>query len=128
MPYSFCTRYVGSGTRWPTAPFPSGLFPGWKATQLYDAARAWNFFEQVESIDAATRVRLGAQADPWSTVAHCAVTAPSVWYVFKTQEEYTLYKKGQALHSTVCPDYSWTSQRDLGIPTGPVTNVFPAPC
>jgi ABC-type glycerol-3-phosphate transport system substrate-binding protein len=89
---------------------------------------AWNFFELVESTDAATRV-LWSNRGGWVPPATSAFAQPpSLWYPIQDQGSLTLYKQGKSLHAQVCPSVDWTAQRNLGIPTTPLTNVYPAQC
>lgn len=120
-----CDIYDGSGSIWPAQPFPTAQFlTQFSHSELRNARAAWNFFEQVESQDAATRVRLAGMPYPYSGNN---VRTPSIWYVFTSNEERLRYLRGKALHSSLCPDYSWVSQRDLGI-TPPPVNVYPTLC
>jgi hypothetical protein len=127
MNSTFCSLYDGSGSIWPTAAFPGNLFPFYPNSWRIQAQTAWNFFETVESADAATRVFWSARGG-WVPPAPSAFpTAPSLWYPIVGQGALTLYRRGQSLHQQACPDVNWTSQRALGIPKTPVTNVYPGP-
>ncbi len=124
----FCSLYDGSGTVWPLTTFPGNLFPGWSAQQRQDAQIAWNFFELVESTDAATRVRLSNQGGWTPPAASVFAQTPSLWYPIFAEGRQTLYRRGQLLHQQACPGTNWQSQRSLGIPLTPLTNVYPAKC
>jgi hypothetical protein len=120
-----CSIYDSSGSVWPAQPFPSTQFlTQFSHSELRDARAAWNLFEQIESQDAATRVRLAAAPHPYSG---SNIQTPHIWYVFKSNEERLRYLRGKALHSSLCPEYRWVSQRDLGI-TAPPVNVYPILC
>ena len=80
---------------------------------------AWNFFERVEAIDAATRVRLYNNS--------IQITKPSLWYQFTGDGERMLYEKGRRYHILICPSLNWTPQRNRPIPTT-LTSVMPAEC
>jgi len=124
----FCSAYMGSGTVWPQQPFPGNLFPGWDNKRRQQAQNAWNFFELVESTDAATRVRLSNQGGYKPPPPSAFASDPSIWYLITTEGAKTLYKQGLLLHQQACPDTSWQAQRTMGIPTTPLTNVYPAQC
>ncbi len=123
---SFCSVYTGSGTTWPVRQFPSSSFPRGSAARLRDAARAWAFFEQVEAYDAAVRVKYAAAGGFVPSDRPVVTQAP--WYTFKSEGERVVYKRGQSLHRELCPDINWTSQRNMGIPTIPITDVYPNAC
>ena len=128
MNSSFCNRYAASGTVWPVSAFPANLFGAMKSDQRLQAQRAWNFFELVESTDAATRVRL-SKAGGWKPPATSAFSQlPQTWYPLVGEGALTLYKQGQLLHIQICGAYDWTSQRYLGVPKVALTNVYPAQC
>jgi len=114
-----CDRYSGSGLQWPTSPFPASDFPHMQPRDIAAAARAWSFFEKVESYDANVRVTTTMQP----TAGH--TTDRSIWYPIDTQSKLLLYQQGQALHRTLCPMYSWKSQRDYGISSPPPLSVYP---
>ena len=117
---------TGSGTVWPTQIFPSNSFSGWDGKRRSRAQRAWNFFEQVESSDAATRVRLGGSG--WTPPKRGAFPEDaSIWFPIGSDSNRMLYLEGQRLHQQVCPGLNWVSQRSFGISTTPVTNVLPNP-
>lgn len=122
----FCNGYIGSGTVWPQQPFPGNFFQSWSNKRRLEAQAAWNFFETVEAADAATRViwsNQGGWTPPQTSVF--AIT-PTLWYPILTAGNATLYKQGLLLHQEVCPGIDWQAQRTLGIPTTPLTNVYPA--
>lgn len=124
----FCSVYDGSGTVWPLQPFPGNLFPGWDIKRRFQAQQAWAFFELVESTDAATRVRLSNQGGWEPPYASAFPQTPNLWYPINTEGNRTLYHQGLLLHQQACPSTNWTPQRTLGIPTTPLTNVYPGPC
>jgi hypothetical protein len=118
-----CTLYDGSGSIWPRACFPAYLFRRVYSSQglMRSAADAWNYFETVESADAATRVRLsGTGWDP--------ATDKSPWTPIIQEGNMARYIRGQTLHIQVCPSFSWKSQRQYGISADPVTDVYPPSC
>lgn len=124
----FCSVYDGSGTVWPQQPFPGNLFPGWDIKRRFQAQQAWAFFELVESTDAATRVRLSNQGG-WTPPPPSAFPqTQTLWYPINTEGNRTLYHQGLLLHQQACPSTNWTPQRTLGIPTTPLTNVYPGSC
>jgi hypothetical protein len=116
---SACDLYSSSGTTWPVRSIPATAFPRGSAARDRDSAKAWSFFERVESYDADVRVRLAGTG--WMSTG-------SPWYRFTSASEMTLYRRGQILHIQLCPEYNWTSQRTLGIPTEPLDNVYPDVC
>ena len=120
---SVCSLYDGSGSVWPRQPFPGNLFPGWSHQRRFQAQNAWNFFELVESTDAATRVKLVtnptvSQAPP-SVFPH----TQSLWFPIGTNSRLQQYRTGQRLHQQACPGINWQSQRLLG----PSLDVYPQP-
>lgn len=124
---SACSLYAGPPTTvWPIQTFPAAQYRHrFSGADLREARAAWTLFEQVESQDAATRVRLSGTG--WQPPSN-PVQDPSVWYVFQDQPEYLRYQRGRYLHIQLCPAYNWTPQRYLGISAVPITNVLPAPC
>ena len=122
-----CNLYAGpASTVWPAQAFPASQYRHrFSGADLREARAAWALFEQVESQDAATRVRLSGTG--W-TPPRDPVQDPSIWYVFKDQPEYLRYKRGRYLHIQLCPTYNWTPQRYLGILPTPVTDVLPMVC
>jgi hypothetical protein len=125
-----CDLYISppSSTTWRTQAFPSGnpAVIRMSAGELTAARRAWNFFELVETADAATRVRLSSIAGGW--VPPSGLQPASIWYPLSAPGDFMLYRKGQQLHRRICPNYNWTSQRNLPIPTSYLTDVGPALC
>ena len=122
-----CDAYaLTPSTTWPVQGFPSSLFRGFSSRQLRDAITAWNFFEQVEATDAATRVRLGNAS--WVAPGYNTVAPTSIWFPLDTEGRKTLYLRGKLLHIQACPGFDFKSQRDLGIPLPPVTNILPGAC
>lgn len=115
---STCDLYATPSSQWPVSAYPATEFPRNSAFRDAYSQRAWNFFELVENQDAQTRVRLS------QTGAYCE----NPWYIFKSQTEYSMYRRGKLLHQQLCPDRSWVSQRDLGIPAVPLTDVTPGVC
>jgi hypothetical protein len=114
----------GSGTVWPVQPFPGTSFSGWNCERRLRAKIAWDFFEKVESADAATRVQLSGHG--WKPPKSGAFSAdPTLWYSIGTNSNRMLYLEGQRLHQQMCPSLDWTSQRSLGISSSLVTNVYP---
>ena len=127
MNNSFCSLYAGSGTVWPVSAFPANLFPNYNNTRRIEAQNAWNFFEAIESGDAAIRVTLSNQGGYTPPKTSAFPQSPVLWTRIPSSAALTLYKKGRSLHNQVCPNVNWTAQRYLGIPTVPLTNVYPAP-
>jgi hypothetical protein len=122
-----CDAYsLTPSTVWPVQRFPSNLFRGFSSRQLRDAMTAWSFFEQVEAADAATRVRLGNAS--WAAPGYAPVAPASIWFPLDTEGRKTLYLRGKLLHIQACPGFDFKSQRDLGIPLPPVTNILPGVC
>lgn len=125
-----CDLYVSPpfSRTWRTQAFPSSnpAVNRMSAAELVAARRAWNFFEQVETADAATRVRL-SDAGGW-TPPSAPIVTPTLWYPLSAPGDLALYHKGQRLHQRICPNYSWISQRNLPIPTAPLIDVGPALC
>ena len=128
MNNSFCSLYAGSGTVWPVAAFPANLFPNYTNVRRLQAQNAWNFFEFVESGDAAIRVALSNRGGYQAPALSAFPQSPVVWTPIPSSGALTLYKQGQSLHSQVCPNVNWRPQRSLGIPKVPLTNVYPASC
>jgi hypothetical protein len=116
----------GTSTVWLTQNFPSNFFAGWDGKRRFQAILAWNFFEQVESSDAATRVRLGGTG--WTPPKRGAFAEDaSIWFPIVSDSNRLLYAEGQRLHQQLCPGLNWRSQRSYGISAVPVTNVLPYP-
>jgi hypothetical protein len=126
MSSSFCSVYEGSGSLWPVRQFPSSSFPRGSPARLRDAGRAWAFFEQVEAYDAAIRVKYSSLGGFTPSSKRVVTQAP--WFIFKSEGERVVYKRGQSLHRELCPETNWTSQRNLGIPVTLVTDVYPTAC
>lgn len=127
MSAAACNVYAGPPTTvWPVQRFPASQYKHkFSSGDLRDARLAWEYFEQVESQDAATRVRLSGTG--W-TPPKGSVQNPSIWFQFPLQSDYLRYERGRYLHIQLCPDYNWTPQRRLGILATPVTDVLPALC
>ena len=124
---SFCTStYTGVGSQWPVRAFPASSFPRDSPARSRAAARAWNFFEQVEAFDAAVSVKYSNMGG--YTAPSVQVTDPNPWYMFKDESERILYRRGRALHHQLCPGIDWKPQRELGIPKTPLVNVGPFTC
>lgn len=125
-----CDLYVSPpfSRTWRAQAFPSGnpAVIRMSAGELIAARRAWNFFEQVEAADAATRVRLSDNGG-W-TPSSLQIITPSTWFPLTGPGDITLYRKGQQLHRRVCPNYDWTPQRYLPIPSTPLLDIGPALC
>ena len=121
---SWCSYYDVSSTTWPVRPFPGNFVPQ-KSHRWYTTAKQqWELFERVESIDAATRLRLsgtGWQPPPQNS------QSGQVWYIFQSNEEVVTYRNGQSLHRQVCPNVNWKSQRLYGIWAKPLKYVWPPP-
>jgi len=126
-PAAACYLYLGPpSVIWPAQAFPASQYRNkFSGSDLRDARLAWNFFEEVESQDATTRVRLSGTG--WQPPTS-QVQDPSLWYVFKDQTEYIRYQRGRYLHIQLCPTFNWTPQRNLGISSAPVTDVMPTVC
>lgn len=120
-----CDLYEASGLTWPMRCLPATAFPRGSAARDRDSAKAWSFFERVEAYDAGVRVRLAGTG--WTPNGSSCSSGP--WYKFASSSEATLYRRGQILHTQLCPGRDWTSQRNLGIPpTEPLENVYPDVC
>jgi hypothetical protein len=100
-------------SEWISQAFPSGnpAFLRMSARELTLAREAWNFFELVESRDAATRERVFAAGVP-PNFSNAPVVSPSLWYPLTGLGARTLYTKGRWLHIRLCPLLNWTSQRN----------------
>lgn len=100
-------------SEWMGQSFPSGnpAFLRMSARELTQAREAWNFFELVESTDAATRERVFAAGVP-PNYSDAPVVTPSLWYPLTGLGARTLYTKGRWLHIRLCPALNWTSQRN----------------
>ena len=96
---------------WPFQAFPANRFPTFSNKQLLAARIAWGFFEAVEAIDAETRRFLASQ----TVIGTDAVTDPNIWYELEIETTFQIHKYGQLLHSIVCPEISWNSQRHVDI-------------
>jgi hypothetical protein len=121
-----CSIYTGPPTTaWPRTAFPSYLFRGFSSRQLQDAVLAWNYFELVESTDAATRVRLSTQG--WVPPTGM-LEGSSIWFPIASEGRKDLYFRGKLLHVQACPGMDWRPQRSLGIPPAPLTSVLPETC
>lgn len=127
MSASACNVYAGpASTVWPVQRFPASQYKHrFSGADLREARLAWAFFEQVESQDAATRVRLSGTG--W-TPPSGPIQDPSIWFHFSHQSDYLRYERGRYLHIQLCPGYDWTPQRRLGISALPITDVLPAIC
>ena len=125
---TFCARYTSAlpVTVWPVQPFPATGGQRLSGGALRDAQDAWNFFELVESTDAATRVRI-AQAGPYTPPPIDAGRKP-LWFPLNTIRDFARYQRGQMLHWENCPAIDWTSQRYLGFPPAPDYNILPQLC
>jgi hypothetical protein len=98
------------------------------ARELTQSREAWNFFELVESTDAATRERVFAAGVP-PNYSDAPVVTPSLWYPLTGLGDRTLYTKGRWLHIQVCPALNWTSQRNRPFMYPPLPLVVgPEPC
>lgn len=122
---AWCDRYAGpGGTTWPTTAFPAQLFPQKGVAWLRSARQAWDTYERVQAVDAATRVRLSGSG--WVAPSWRNQTL-TIWYVFQSVEERLQFRRGQQLHQQICPELNWNAQRNFGISEAPVTNVYPQP-
>lgn len=116
-----CELYAIPTTVWLKQAFPSAhpAVSRLSQGQRLAAKRAWNYFEEVEEKDAATRVRLGLSGG----------TIPSnLWCQFNGDGMRSLYEKGRRYHKQICPEYDWTPQRNRLIPTSPLTSIQPEEC
>jgi len=120
---------------WPQTPFPGNLFPGWSSQRRFNAQNAWNFFERVESYDSQVRIMIGKLNGKYTFPSRSTPTkiapppaVPKLWYMFEGAGDLTKYREGLALHQQVCPYIDWTPQRNLPLPTAPLTTVFPGFC
>lgn len=120
-----CDLYVTATppTVWPKQQFPADHPAVSRIGQRERIAikDAWNFFERVEAIDAATRVRLGNTRGQINPQAH-------LWYPFHGDGERMLYEKGRRYHILICPTLNWTPQRNLPVPSTPLLTVLPEDC
>jgi len=130
--YSSIGKITGVLLTWPQTPFPGKLFPGWSSQRRFDAQNAWNFFELVESHDAQVRIMIGKLNGTYTFPSRSTATkiapppaVPKIWYTFAGAGDLTKYREGLALHQQVCPNINWTPQRNLPLPTAPLTTVFP---
>lgn len=117
-------------SEWMGQSFPSGnpAFLRMSARELTQSREAWNFFELVESTDAATRERVFAAGVP-PNYSDAPVVTPSLWYPLTGLGDRTLYTKGRWLHIRVCPALNWTSQRNRPFMYPPLPLVVgPEPC
>lgn len=118
---SACDIYNIVSPDWIGQRFPSGnpAFSRCTARELTSNREAWNFFELVESTDAASRLRIcEAGSITYSTKP---VITPTLWYPITTQGRKMLYRRGQLLHIQLCPNYNWTPNRNRPL-------VFTPPC
>lgn len=118
---SACDIYSIVSPDWIGQRFPSGnpAFSRCTARDLTRNREAWNFFELVESTDAATRLRICEAGS--ITFPTKPVITPTLWYPITTQGRKMLYRHGQLLHIQLCPNYNWTSNRNRPF-------VFTPPC
>jgi len=107
---------LNSWTSWPCQPFPASAFKGFTQQRLQEARITWVLFENIESADTEIRLNYGL-----SRKGTGAVCTPSIWTPIPDQEMLKQYKYGQSLHSLVCPEIDWTSQRNLPPSSGPFT-------
>jgi hypothetical protein len=114
-----CALYTGpQTTTWPCQSFPADQYARrYSSSALREARAAWATFERVEAHDAAVRVALSGTGR----------TCKSLWYRFRSNEEYIAYQRGQQLHCELCNGFSWRPQRSYGISATPVADVSP-PC
>jgi len=101
---------------WPLQAFPANSFRGFSNRRLQEARAAWGFFEAVESADAYRRIEYG-----FTLKGRNMITEPDLWTELVTEETLGQYNFGQYLHSYVCPEISWNSQRNLEPSTGPLS-------
>lgn len=99
---------------WPCQPFPANEFRTIGQQELIKARYAWSLFESVEAVDSRTRIMLSGTPNTGSSES-------SLWYELGT--EAASYRYGQTLHTRVCPEISWNSQRQLGIPKTRITTL-----
>lgn len=119
-----CDLYATTTLIWPKQQFPADHPTVSRLSQgeRLAAKRAWNYFEQVEAIDANTRVRLGLAGGVISP------PPPGTWVPFNGEGQRALYEKGRRYHIIICPAYNWIPQRDLPIPTSTLGTVTPSEC
>jgi len=128
MASSFCNSYTMATPVdvWPQRPYPATGGPQMSGKALAETQKAWAFFEMVEAADAATRVKTGIAG---SYRPPNIESQNSIWYPLNTTSNLLMYTKGQVLHWEVCPSVNWTSQRNLGFPTGSQPfDIRPKPC
>lgn len=120
-----CNIYDSPTLIYPQQPFPAdnSVFRRMSQGEKQAAKKAWNYFEQVETADAATRVRIGQAGGviPSQQIG-------SLWVSFAGEGERALYEKGRRLHMRICPTRIWTPQRNRPIPTIVPTTVAPESC
>jgi hypothetical protein len=118
---SACDIYDIVSPDWIGQRFPSGnpAFSRCTARELTRNREAWNFFELVESTDAATRLRICEAGS--ITFSTKPVVTPSLWYPITTQGRQALYERGRWLHIQLCPNYNWRPNRNRPF-------VFTPPC
>ena len=118
---SACDIYALTSLDWIGQRFPSGnpVFSRRSARDLTAMRDAWNFFELVESTDAATRLRICEAGS--ITFPTKPVITPSLWFPIVTSGRKALYERGRWLHIQLCPNYNWTPNRNRPF-------VFTPPC
>lgn len=117
-----CNLYDGSGLMWPRQCFPAVSFlRRYTMSDLREAKFAWELFEKVETVDAATRVKYSGSG----FLPQPSGCNKSIWCTFDKEQERIRYHRGQYLHAELCPEYSWVPQRTLGISHVPLTDVYP---
>ena len=104
---------------WPFQAFPAESFSGWDMKRIQHARLAWGFYESIESLDAAIRINLSGTRNIGSN----GIVDPNLFTELVTETTYQQYKYGQFLHTYVCPEILWDSQRHLGIPAVGVTSL-----
>ena len=109
---SACDIYALTSPDWIGQRFPSGnpVFSRRSARDLTAMRDAWNFFELVESTDAATRLRICEAGS--ITFPTKPVITPSIWFPLVTAGRKALYERGRWLHIQLCPNYNWTPNRN----------------
>lgn len=113
-----CSPYQVATLIWPFQSFPRNLFPRWSGQRLLAAQAAWNYYELVESKDAALRVTASQTGNE-----------NIVWTPFDLQSNRMKYNYGKWLHQQACCksaacQINWASQRDLGYTAAPMTTIW----
>ncbi len=124
MTSTWCEYYDASSTTWPVRTFPGYLFPQKPYKWYLKAKHQWETFENIESQDAETRLRLSGTG--WQPPPQTSQSG-QIWYVFQSNAELIAYRNGQNLHAQLCPSVNWRPQRTYGISATQLQYVWPTP-